>query len=453
MKIKLHKSQHEVAQNPSQYRVICAGRRWGKSVLARLIVMQWAIQKEGLYWIVAPTYGQGKKIHWLQGFRREAEHIFGRGKVKFNDSELRMTLKENGATIQIVSGENPDVLVGVKLRGLVVDEVSRLRNWSLLWKEALLPTTTDYKAPVVFISTPRGYNHFYQLYMLGQDKKMTDWKSWRFTSYDNPYIPHSELDKNREIMTENYFQQEYMAQFKKFVGLVYPTFEREIHIKDTKIEDFNPVYWLRGLDRGFRNPTAMPLVAVNSDGVWYQTAEIYQAGLTNPKVSDLIKQVSGERPFELSTMDSADASDIQDLNDIGDLDFIPVRKEAGEAKMSYVRWKIEKFSERLRVKANGKPSYYVHPRNENTIMEFEKYAYPETKEDEQAKEVPIKLHDHMMDSLGDLNSMYYHMYEEKEKKPWADKMKGTFIPPFEDEVEEKTGWNTPRKDDYWDEPV
>jgi hypothetical protein len=253
-------------------------------------------------------------------------------------------------------------------------------------------------------------------------------------------------------MTENYFQQEYMAQFKKFVGLVYPEFEREIHIR--KLKDFHAVYWLRGLDRGYRNPTAVPLIAVNKDGIWYQTHEIYQAGLTNPPLAKIIKQMCGDRAFELSTMDSADASDIVDLNDIGNFDFIGVRKESGEKDKSYVRWKIQKFAERLKVKSNGKPSYFIHPRCENTIMEFEKYAYPETKEDEeQEKEVPLKLHDHMMDALGDLNAMYYHMYEEVEKPEWADKPAGTYIPPAIVEKEQESGWTSESSDTFWENEI
>lgn len=450
MQIKIHKGQYEVATDPHQFRVVVAGRRWGKSVLARLIVYQWALKQYGLYWIVTPTFTQGKKIHWLQGIRREAEAIFGRGWVKFNDSELQITIRRTGSVIQIVSAENPDRLVGVKLKGLIVDEVARLRNWDLLWKEALLPTLTDYNSPAVFISTPRGYNHFYQLYMQGQGGD-PNWKSWRFTSYDNPYIPHEVIDKNREIMTENYFQQEYMSEFKKFVGLVFPEFDRETHIKDIDIDQFKPVYWIRGCDRGFRNPSAVCFIAVNADGEWYQTNEVYQAGLTNPQLSDRIKQISGIRGFELSTMDSSDASDIKDLNDLqANLDFLPVKKEAGEKDTSYVRWKIQKFAERLKVKANGKPSYYVHPRCENTIMEFEKYSYPEVKEEEAEQEVPVKLNDHMMDALTDLNAMYLHFYEEEKKPAWAGKPKGTYIEPAIVEQEETTGWTAEPKDNYWD---
>ena len=110
MKVKLHKAQYEVATDPHRFKVICAGRRWGKSVLSRLIVLKWAIEKPGLYWIVSPTFQQGKDIHWMQGFKQE---IPPQLKPRWNDAELSVTLS-NGSMIQLKSSENPDRLKGVK---------------------------------------------------------------------------------------------------------------------------------------------------------------------------------------------------------------------------------------------------------------------------------------------------------------------------------------------------
>src|SRR5690606_20122054 len=121
--------------------------------------------------------------------------------------------------------------------------------------EVLRPTLTDYEAPALFISTPKGYNHFYELFQLGQQLE-GDYKSWRFTSYDNPFIPKGEIDKARDELTEDTFAQEYLADFRKFTGLVYKEFDRSIHVKE--MNDFVPAFVIRGLDRGFRTPSASP---------------------------------------------------------------------------------------------------------------------------------------------------------------------------------------------------
>lgn len=237
-----------------------------------------------------------------------------------------------------------------------------------------------------------------------------------------PEVIRLEMEDDKEKRPELY-RHKWLGEPDSKTGLVYKEFRRELHVRELK--DFEPVMWLRGCDRGFRNPTAIPLIAVNKDGIWYQMGEIYETGLTNPNLFDRINDLCGNRNFELSTMDSAQASDIQELNDLG-LDFIPVKKESGESNISYVRWKIQKFSDRLLKDKDG-CGYYVHPDCKHTIEEFEKYCWPEDKDGKSLDENPMKLNDHMMDALGDLNAMYVHFYEEKKPKIGEGKIPGTFI--------------------------
>ena len=232
MKVVLHHGQLEVANDTHRFRVICAGRRWGKSILSQLVAIRWAIANMGgTVWIVSPTYRQSKQIHW-----NSLRHILAKTDwvVKKNEVELSITLK-NGSNIELKGAENPDALRGVKLRGLVVDEIASIRNWEWLWSEVLRATLTDYEAPVLFISTPKGYNHFFELYNLGQQNDNSDgtpnqYKSFRYTSYDNPYIPSGEIDNAKKELTEDTFAQEYLADFRKFTGLVYKEFQREVNM-------------------------------------------------------------------------------------------------------------------------------------------------------------------------------------------------------------------------------
>ena len=198
MEIRLSKWQTEVWDDPHRFRIVDAGRRTGKSVLAQLTVIHWANQNIGTYWIVAPTYRQAKQIHW-KGIQQFVPLALVEKK---NEVELSITLK-NGSVIELKGAENPDALRGVKLRGLVLDEIASIRNWDWLWSEVLRPTLTDYSAPALFISTPKGFNHFYDLFIQGQDQAVSDYKSWRFTSYDNPYIPKSEIDNAKNELTED----------------------------------------------------------------------------------------------------------------------------------------------------------------------------------------------------------------------------------------------------------
>ena len=418
MQVALTEAQYEVAMDTHRFRILDAGRRFGKSTLARLLCYKWALEKPGVYWIVSPTYTQSVQNHWLEMCKEISPEWVAK---KY---EAKSFTFKNGSVIELKGADNPDSLRGIKLRGLIIDEIASIRDWDWLWYEVLRATLADYQAPAIFISTPKGYNHFYHLFNLGQQPG-SDYKSWRFTSYDNPHIAKSEIDAARKDLDEDVFAQEYLADYRKYTGHVYKDFDRLKHVKSW--DDFTPVYYLRGLDRGYTNPTATPIIGVNKDGVWYQTHELYKRGLTTTMLVDELRNldmIAGVPVYEYETMDSASAGDIAELNDFG-FPFIPVEKVARESNINYVRFKIQKFADRIR---NNR--YFVHPRNTETIREFEAYSYPEKKNElENDSEQPEKLNDHMMDALADLNAMYAHYYEQKEKKPWDDKIKGTYIEP------------------------
>src|SRR5207253_547584 len=125
----------------------------------------------------------------------------------------------------------------------------------------------------------------------------SDYRSWRFTSYDNPFIPAAEIDAARKELTDDTFHQEYMADFRKYTGLVYKDFGRETHV--IEVMDI-PASWqrYRCLDFGSTNPTACLWIAVDGDDNWfvydehYQTGETidYHAGVINAKTGSQIIQ-------------------------------------------------------------------------------------------------------------------------------------------------------------------
>lgn len=418
MKVILSPWQLEVANDPHRFKVICAGRRSGKSVLARLTLLKWALTNVGTYYLVSPTYRQAKSIHWVE-LRKEVPREWI---AKTNETELSITLK-NGSVIELHGAENPDALRGVKIRGLVIDEIASIRNWDWLWSEVLRPTLTDYSAPVIFISTPKGFNHFYELYEDGQSKELgNDYKSWRFTSYDNPYIPKEEIDKAKNELTEDTFQQEYMADFRKYTGLVYKDFQREIHV----IDRFDiPDSWTKyaGMDFGSTNPTVWLEIAVDSDENWFIVDEHYEiksgidyhAGVINSKLAG--KSVAA------TYGDPSGAQWITEFAQRG-IYITPATKETSTAYNTWVRYKIAKIEEKLKVVPghtvstfqsvqfqnnngasgeSGMPGLFVFSNCVNTIREFETYRWKEKSvtqaQDLNEPDVPEKANDHAMDAL------------------------------------------------------
>lgn len=406
MQVNLSSWQTEVWEDKHRFKVVCAGRRSGKSTLAILQIIAWANEEKGLYWIVSPTYKQTKQVFW-----KELQHYVPQKLItKKNEVDLSVTLV-NGSTIELKGAENPDSLRGVKLRALIVDEIASIRNWDWLWQEVLRATLTDYQAPVLFISTPKGYNHFKELFEAGQHEN-SSYKSWRFTSYENPYIAKEEIDEAKKELTEDTFAQEYLADFRKFVGLVYKGFQREVHV----IEPFDlPANYqlYRGLDFGSTNPTVCLWVAVDSDENIYIADEHYETGQTIDYHAGVISSHSLSSRVSKTWGDPSGAQWIKEFQQRG-VYITPAVKEASQNFNSWVRFGIEKVAEKLKLLPknvardgsfrNGlNPSLFVFNTCVNTIREFETYRWREKSvtqaQDLNEPDVPEKANDHAMDAL------------------------------------------------------
>jgi len=426
-KVKRNTWQATVAKDKHRFRIICSGRRSGKSVLARMIVLKWAIESPGVYYIVSPTYKQAKAIHW-QEIKKEIPRKWVK---KYNATDLSVVLF-NGSIIELKGAENPDALRGVKLNGLVIDEIASIRNWQWLWSEVLRPTLTDFSSPAIFISTPKGYNHFYELFELGQTDNV-DYKSWRFTSYDNPYIPKEEIDKAKKELTEDTFAQEYLADFRKFTGLVYKQFERKIHV----IEPFEiPTDWkmYRGIDFGSTNPTACIWVAIDYDENWFIIDEHYETSQTINYHAGIINAKS-DRPIITTYGDPSGTQWITEFGQKG-VYITTANKETGTNMPNWVRFGIEKVAEMLKpipghfVEHVGKkkhdnlPRLFVFNKCINTIREFETYRWKEKSvsqaQDINEPDVPEKANDHIMDALRYIVVSYSKpsQFIPKPKKDW-----------------------------------
>lgn len=406
MKVKLSKWQLKVAEDNHRFKVICAGRRTGKSVLARLTLLQWAAETPGTYYLVSPTYRQAKSIHWNE-LRKEIPKEWTE---KINETELSVQLK-NGSIISLKGAENPDSLRGVALHGLVVDEIASIPNWDWVWGEVLRPTLTDYEARVIFISTPKGYNHFYELFEQGQLEG--EYKSWRFTSYDNPYIPKEEIDKAKLELTEDTFAQEYLADFRKFTGLVYKEFDRSVHV----LEPFEiPSTWVlyRGMDFGSTNPTACIWVGVDFDDNIFVVDEYYETEKTIDYHSGVINANPLSKRVKMTYGDPSGAQWMSEFASRG-VYITPALKERGTNDSSWVRFGIEKIQDKLKpipgrmvedlvqVKHEKMPALYVFSNCVNTVKEFETYRWREKSvtqaQDLNQPDVPEKANDHLMDAL------------------------------------------------------
>lgn len=280
--MRLTPSQKIIARDNHRFRVACCGRRFGKTMLAAEEIKGKAISKECRIAYIATTYGQARDIIWTT-LVKELLPIT----LKANESRLEIEVRNlEGTTslIQLRGWENVETLRGQKFHFIVVDEVAMMRNFWSSWQEVVVPTLTDTRGEVLFISTPKGFNHFYELY--SREGTDNDFKSFHFTTYDNPHIPADEVEKLKSQLTEDRFAQEYMAEFKKTEGLVYKEFNRDFDL--TNKEPQSVISTIVGLDFGYTNPACALKIIIDKDQTYWVTEEWYKSGQTNEQIGERV---------------------------------------------------------------------------------------------------------------------------------------------------------------------
>lgn len=224
-----HPKQMEIRRSNARFKVVAAGRRGGKTEYAGATALfgegpggrvKGAINGAKVWW-VAPDYGRAN-IGWNLAKRLVRDIPPTIMKISEGDKKIEFV---TGGFLQIKSGFDPDTLRGEGLDYVILDEAAYIKKKEV-WTEALRPALSDRKGGAMFISTPQGFNYFYDLYERGVRREDGgEWESFHFTSYDNPYVDDSEIDAAREDMAEHSFRQEYLAEFLEGGGI--PIFKRE----------------------------------------------------------------------------------------------------------------------------------------------------------------------------------------------------------------------------------
>jgi len=381
----LHETQKLVAIDTHRFRVVNCGRRWGKTTLAILEMVAKAIYKDDARVVyIAPTYQQARDIAW-----NELKRICLPISSAINEARLEITVntKNGGSSLIWLRGwESVETLRGQKFDFVVIDEIASMRNFWLNWQEVLRPTLTDRKGHALFISTPKGFNHFYDLYNFTDE----DYKSFNFTTYDNPHLPVEEIEKAKKELPEDRFAQEYMADFRKSEGLVYKEFQRTFHVfKNAPAKEWIKTFG--GHDFGTNNPCASITIKKDRDSNYYVWDEFYKSGLTDAQQADYVASLKWDECYP----DPESASGILEFKKRG----INVR-EVIKNKDS-VRNGINVVKELFKT---GR--LHIHESCKNLIYELETYAYPERRPDHNEEENPIKENDHALDALRYAISMH-----------------------------------------------
>jgi len=269
LNISLLPWQQKVWTDNKRFQVVAAGRRTGKSRYAAWKLIVKALEaKRGQVFYVAPTQGQARDIMW-QTLLEVGHPVIASSHV--NNLQIKLV---NGITIALKGADRPETMRGVSLYYLVMDEYADMKPE--VWEQILRPALADLKGDALFIGTPMGRNHFYDLHQYASLSKDKDWQGYHFTSYDNPLLDAGEINAAKNSMSAFSFRQEFMASFEAQGSELF----KEEHVVFSEEEPDDGQYYIAVDLAGFADvekattktsrldQTAISVVKANTDGWW-----------------------------------------------------------------------------------------------------------------------------------------------------------------------------------------
>ena len=298
LNVQLLPWQQEVYADPTRFKVVAAGRRTGKSRLAAWMLIINALQSDkGHVFYVAPTQGQARDIMWQTLLELGHPVIAG---SHINNLQIKLV---NGATISLKGADRPETMRGVSLKFLVMDEYADMKPD--VWEQILRPALADQKGSAMFIGTPMGRNHFYELFKYAELGNDPTYAGWHFTSYDNPLLDSEEIDMAKKSMSSYAFRQEFMASFEARGSEMFKEgwvqFGEEPEVGDyyiaVDLAGFEEVNKKRTKNTRL-DETAIAVVKVSPDG-WYVDNIIHGRWSLDETATKIFQAVRDYRPVSV----------------------------------------------------------------------------------------------------------------------------------------------------------
>ena len=355
MKWKIDDQRKSILDDQARFPILVCGRRWGKSYFSLMWLLKKPLAANERRWIVFPTYRQAKMVSWsiLKG-------IFAGKQATINETELSITL-DNGAKIELKGADKPDSLRGVSTTMVVMDEYAFMKE--NVWGEIIQPTLAESQGRALFVGTPSGLNHFYDLFVKGQSND-SDYKSWQFTTLDGGFISEEEVGNAKKNLDKRTFEQEYLASFLTAANRCAYNFSRDIHCR--VMEKSPRMFW--GIDFGVASYMTAILMCENTAGEVYVFDEI---GLQNSNTFELAKlmQLKGRGlpvypdPAGKARTSNSTKSDHKILQEAG---FTVIAKKANPTQKDRMN-----ALNRMLEDATGKHKLFINPKCTKTIRDLE----------------------------------------------------------------------------------
>lgn len=198
-------AQQVIFQRPARFVVLDCGRRFGKTSLGKRLAVEYMIRQGKPVAYFGPTYKN------VAEFWRTLKSTMQ--PVQADRSEQEKYLRVvTGGTLECWSLDTLESLRGRKYALAIIDEAALVRDADY-FDAIIRPTLADYRGGALFLSTPRGRNHFWRMYQQGVQKFDGEWASFQFPTSANPHIDPAEIESARRQIPDRLFRQEYLAEF------------------------------------------------------------------------------------------------------------------------------------------------------------------------------------------------------------------------------------------------
>lgn len=377
--------QQTIADSAARFRVVIAGRRFGKTTLAIREICRVARKPNKDVYYIAPTYRQAKAVAWRK-LKHKLQDLKWTKKV--NETELSITLKNN-SVISLKGADNPDSLRGVSLSAAVFDEFAFMDPET--WELVIRPALADQEGSALFITTPVGKNNWaYDLFCMSE-KFSDDWASFQYTTIEGGNVTEREIQAAREQMDPRTYRQEFEASFENYGNRVAYAFDRKIHVKQFPALPTQELHI--GIDFNNSPITAAIMVRVKDD-----LFQIDEVCINDSHTQELADEIRRRYPNSKITVYPDPAGRQRKTSANGQTDFTILQNAGFTVKAplahNQVRDRVNAMNSRLET-TTGQVHYWVSPVCKHTIESMEKFAYKE------GTQQPDKTQgfDHMFDAV------------------------------------------------------
>lgn len=442
-----HSGQRRIhaAKGKHRFRVVCAGRRTGKSYSGgheltahayEAYLRQDELHPQGLrmeYWIVGPEYTDGEKeFRVVYKDLEELGFEFDHPGTYYdaNGGNMHISLFGGKFLIHVKSAKYPDSLVGEGLDGVILAEAAKLKP--SIWPKYLRPMLVDKRGWALMTSTPEGKNWFYDAFLMHK-KGYEEWWSIRMPSWVNLILfplgkKDPEVRSLGEGLTDEAFNQEIGAEFSDYVGKVFKEFDEELHCRPL---EYNPDFETYGAaDYGWTNPFVWLVIQVD---VWdnvYVIGEFYKAHERIDEIPEKLQMLDLVPPnMRKFYPDPASPGDSAVLAEKLHLEIGTGTGGELPDRLNMIRKWLDIRPERKHLPYGHRervPRLFVDAEKcPNFVREFNDYKYPENKKDQtnHNPELPLKKDDHTPETLGRFFAGHYG----KKEEPQRSKVRGSRV--------------------------